>query len=707
MEARIKREYILENLNCAGCAAKIEREIGYLSGVNKSTINFVSKKLTIEIDNEQNMGKIFNEAIKVVNKYEPDVKVIAIDNNNKLRNKKNSSIVNENNKVDFIKLCISVILLTIAMFLKNTQLISIILFILSYIIVGGEVLFKAIKNIQRGQIFDENFLMALATIGAFAIGQYPEGVAVMVFYQLGEFCQNLAVDNSRRSITELMDIKPDFANLFNGIDYIKVEPEKVKVGDVILIKPGERVPLDGIIINGESTVDTSALTGETLPRSVTIDQELMGGFININGLITLRVTKEFAESTIARILELVQNSGSRKAKAENFVTKFARIYTPVVVVASLMIGILPPLFISGATFGEWIYRALIFLVVSCPCALVLSIPLTFFGGIGGASKQGILIKGSNYLEALNKANVFVFDKTGTLTKGIFEVTEINVENNFTKEDLIKYAAHAEAYSNHPIARSIIKAYGKKIEMGIISGTEELTGLGITAIVENKKVYVGNSRLLKQFNLDSNMTSNYGTLLYVIVDGIYGGSILISDQLKSSTKEAIKELKRLGIKKTIMLTGDIKAVSMQIAEEAGIDEYYSELLPQDKVEWFEKFQKEKYKGSKQVFIGDGINDAPVLARADIGIAMGGIGSDAAIEAADIVIMNDDPAKLVTAINLARKTRRLVLQNIIFALSIKLLVLSLGAVGLASMWEAVFADVGVALIAVLNSMRIMRG
>ncbi|NOV80691.1 Cd2+/Zn2+-exporting ATPase [Clostridium saccharobutylicum] len=590
--------------------------------------------------------------------------------------------------------------------MKFSNLIELIMYLVSYLLVGGEVILRALKNISRGQVFDENFLMGIATIGAFAIGEYPEGVAVMLFYQIGEIFQDMAVDRSRKSISALMDIRPDFASLKINGDIKKVSPEEVGIGDVIIVKPGEKVPLDGKVIEGNSMVDTAALTGESVPREVGVGDSILGGVINKNGLLTIKVEKEFGDSTIAKILDLVQNASSKKSPTENFITKFARYYTPAVVFAALALAIIPPLVIDGATFSSWIYRALAFLVVSCPCALVVSIPLGFFGGIGGASKNGILVKGGNYLEALNDVEMVVFDKTGTLTKGVFKVTEIKPENNISKDELIACAAYAENYSNHPIATSILKAYGEEIIKDKIKGYEEISGYGVKVLLEGKEVLAGNYKLMDKENISYNAVETIGTVVHVSINKRYAGYIIISDEVKSDSKSAIRALKEIGVKRTVMLTGDNKAVGSKISKELGVDEVYAELLPDQKVDKLEALYNEKSPKGKIIFVGDGINDAPVLARADIGIAMGGVGSDAAIEAADVVIMTDEPSKIASAIKIAKKTRTIVMQNIIFALTIKLIILVLVAFGLGTMWEAVFGDVGVALLAVLNAMRAMK-
>ena len=580
------------------------------------------------------------------------------------------------------------------------------IYIIAYIIVGLEIVRKAVKNIFRGKVFDENFLMSVATIGAFAIGEYPEAVAVMLFYQIGELFQSYAVDKSRKSIASLMDIRPDYANVYREGNIETVNPEEVKIGETIVIKPGEKIPLDGKIIEGKTTLDTKALTGESLPREVSEGDEVLSGCINLNGMIKIEVTKEFGESTVSKILDLVENASSKKSKSENFITKFAKYYTPTVVIIALILAIVPPLVIQGATFSDWIYRALSFLVVSCPCALVISIPLSFFGGIGGASKRGILIKGSNYLEALSNTEIAVFDKTGTLTKGVFEVQEVKPVD-ISNEELLKIAAYAENYSNHPISKSIKQAYHKPIDEKEIINSEELSGLGIVAKIGEKNVLVGNEKLMQEKQIEFEKCNKIGTILYIAIDGKYAGYILIADKIKDDTKQTIEELKKNDIKQTIMLTGDKKEVGESVAKEVGIDKVYTELLPTDKVQKVEELLKTKSPKGKLAFVGDGINDAPVLTLADIGIAMGGLGADSAIEAADIVIMTDEPSKIINAIKLSKKTMRIVKENIVFAIFIKILVLVLTAFGLSTMWEAVFADVGVSIIAIINALRVLKG
>ncbi|SHJ81410.1 Cd2+/Zn2+-exporting ATPase [Clostridium amylolyticum] len=700
-------EFILENLDCANCAAKIENKIQNISGVSEAFVNFTTKKLTFSLDAHEEYERVLQESKDIIKKLEPEVVVKSIDKNVSTESRSSSNEEdNEELKGKFIQFSVAFILFLTALIFDLPEKIEILTLFVSYLLAGGEVVLRAFKNILRGQVFDENFLMSVATIGAFAIGDYAEGAAVMLFYQVGELFQDLAVNRSRKSIADLMDIRPDYANLLIGGQVKKVSPEDVMVGDIIVVKPGEKVPLDGIVVEGTSMMDTSALTGESVPREIETGSEVLGGFVNKNGLIHIKVSKVFGESTVTKILNLVENASSRKAPTENFITKFARYYTPAVVITALVLAVVPPLVISGATFSDWVYRALIFLVISCPCALVVSIPLGFFGGIGGASKNGILVKGSNYLEALNSIETVVFDKTGTLTKGVFNVTEIHNEKGFNKNEILQYAAFAESHSNHPIATSIIKAYGKELDKNQVKSYEEIAGHGTRALVEGKEILAGNSKLMNKENINYTVQDSAGTIVYLAIDKKYAGYIVISDEIKEDAQKAIQDLKKLGIKNTIMLTGDSKKVGTKVGETLGLDKVYSELLPQDKVEKLELIDSQKSSQGKVVFVGDGINDAPVLARADIGIAMGGLGSDAAIEAADVVIMTDEPSKIASAIKIAKNTRKIVWQNIIFALGVKLIVLIMGAFGVATMWEAVFADVGVALIAVLNAMRVLR-
>lgn len=604
-----------------------------------------------------------------------------------------------------IKIVIAFVLFILAVVINFPSVwINNILYFIAYLIVGLNIVKKAIRNIFRGKVFDENFLMAVATLGAFAIGEFSEAVAVMLFYQVGELFQSYAVDKSRKSISSLMNIRPDYANVLRNNKEEKVNPDDVKIGEIIIVKPGEKIPLDGTIIEGKSSLDTKALTGESVPRGASAGDNVLSGCINLNGVIKIKVSKEFGESTVSKILNLVENASSRKSKSENFITKFARYYTPTVVIIALFIAILPPLLIKDASFTDWVYRALSFLVVSCPCALVISIPLSFFGGIGGASKLGILIKGSNYLEALSNTEIVVFDKTGTLTEGVFEVQKINAIE-ISNDELLKLAVHSENYSNHPISKSLKNAYGKEIDEKLISKTEELSGRGILAVVENREVLIGNEKLMNENNIEFTSCKEVGTILYIAIDKKYSGYILISDKIKKDSENTINSLKSRKIK-TIMLTGDKKEVGESVAKKLNMNGVYTELLPDGKVEKVEELMKQKSEKGKLAFAGDGINDAPVLALADIGIAMGGLGADSAIEAADIVIMTDEPSKISTAIKLSKKNMRIVKENIIFAISIKILVLILSAFGVSTMWEAVFADVGVAIIAILNALRMLR-
>lgn len=605
-----------------------------------------------------------------------------------------------------IKIIISFIFYILALVIKfPAEWMKLTVFIISYLIIGFEILKKAVRNIFRGKVIDENFLMAIATIGAFAIGEYSEAVAVMLFYQVGELFQDYAVDKSRKSIATLMDIRPDYANIENNGNIEKVDPDDVKIGQIIIVKPGEKVPLDGIVVEGTSNLDTMALTGESVPRKVKENDEVLSGCINKDGLLKLKVTKEFGESTVSKILDLVENASNKKSKSENFITKFAKYYTPIVVILAVVLAVVPPLILKDSgTFTDWLYRALSFLVVSCPCALVISIPLSFFGGIGGASKLGILVKGSNYLEAISKAETVVFDKTGTLTEGVFEVQKIETKD-ISKDELLKIVVHAERYSTHPIAESIKKSYKDMIDDNLINDVQELSGRGIKAIIDGKNVLVGNEKMMSENQIEFEKCEDIGTILYVAINNKYVGYILIADRIKEDSAKTIKELKAMNVKQTIMLTGDKKEVGEDVAKKIGIDKAYTELLPDGKVKQVEQLIQKKSENGKVVFAGDGINDAPVLAMADIGIAMGGVGSDAAIEAADIVIMTDEPSKIGKVIKLSKKTMRIVNENIVFAIFVKIAVLILTAFGLSTMWEAVFADVGVSIIAIINSLRML--
>lgn len=697
MENKEELQLTLEGLNCANCARKIEEKVGKMEGVKESNLNFTTTTLNVKLERKVKEEHAINEIKKIVEALEPHVKV----------EKKVSGKTNVQRAKFEVKptLIIGTILYLIAVIGDFKGALALILFVASYLLIGGKVVLTAIKNIARGQLFDENFLMTVATIGAFSISEYPEAVAVMLFYEIGETIQGYAVNKSRSSISSLMDIRADYANIIIDGKEKKVSPETVKVEDIILVKPGEKIPLDGIVVEGESFVDTSALTGESVPRKIAVNDEILSGGINTNGVLKVKVTKKFGESTVSRILEMVENAANKKANTEKFITKFAKVYTPIVVALAILIAVVPSIFIKDALFSTWLYRALVFLVVSCPCALVVSVPLGFFAGIGGASKKGVLVKGSNYLELLKDLETVVFDKTGTLTEGVFTVTEINT-NNIQKEKLIEIAAMAESFSNHPIAISIIKEYGKEIDKEVIEEYEEIAGHGIKAVINNEEILIGNAKLMNQFNISYNEVDSIGTVVYCAINGEFKGSIVISDKIKENAGEALINLKAAGVKKTVMLTGDNKKTAEKVGEKVNIDEVHSELLPLGKVKEVEKLLKASNKNGRLAFVGDGVNDAPVLARADIGIAMGGIGSDAAIEAADVVLMKDDINALVDAINVSKKTDKILWQNIIFALGVKVIVMVLGTFGIANMWTAVFADVGITIIAIINSTRCFR-
>jgi Cd2+/Zn2+-exporting ATPase len=711
-----EKTYLLEGLCCPKCAAKIEKHVAALDGVRSALVDFSAQKLILEANEAKNAGQwddIMTRADGIIKRLEPAIELRDFALFPKKETAKGGGdalpVTAWLRRICLIPGMALFVLGMVFDYVPSVALpplMRLAVFLVSYLLVGGEVLVKAIKNITKGEIFDENFLMSIATIGAFAIGEYPEGAAVMIFYRVGEAFQAYAVGRSRKSISALMDIRPDYANLKTAAGLRRVSPETVRIGDLIVVKPGEKIPLDGVVTEGFSALDTSALTGESLPRDVEKGGDVLSGSINKSGLLTIEVTKVFGESTVSKILNLVQNAGSKKSVTENFITKFARYYTPAVVFSAAALAVLPPLFIPGATFAEWINRALVFLVVSCPCALVISIPLSFFGGIGGASRNGILVKGSNYLEALTNVDTVVFDKTGTLTRGKFSVTKLFPAGKFTEEKLLYYAAHAESASNHPIALSIRNAYGKDIDSGTIGAYEEIAGKGVSVRVGEDTVLAGNAKLLETAHIAFPPAEEPGTAVYLAVNGGYAGYIVISDELKADSRQAVGDLRAAGVKRIAMLTGDSRAAGESIARQIGLDTVYTELLPHQKVEYLEQLERNKSGPGKLVFVGDGINDAPVLARSDVGIAMGGVGSDAAIEAADVVLMTDEPSKIVNAIRIARKTRNIVWQNIVFALSVKGLILVMGALGMATMWEAVFGDVGVALIAVFNAMRIMR-
>ncbi|MDU6522733.1 heavy metal translocating P-type ATPase [Enterococcus devriesei] len=683
----MEKVYRLDGLDCANCAAKIERSVQQIKGVEKAQVDFISTKLTI-VAPEKEIDRVTEEAKEVVYKLEPDVEVNSVQ----------TEKVEEDSKGKIIQIVVAVLALALLAIVAPAMPWKLAAYLVLYLWIGYDVLKTAITNIFHGEIFDENFLMAVATVGAIAIGEYPEAVAVMLFYQVGEFFQDYAVAKSRKSISSLLAIRPDSANLIQNGEVKKVAPETIQVGDQILIKPGEKVPLDGIVKEGSSMLDTSALTGESVPRSIHPDEQILSGFINQSGQLTVEVTTTFGESTVSKILDLVENASSKKAPAENFITSFARYYTPIVVGLAALLAIVPPL-VTGEPFYDWVYRALTFLVISCPCALVISVPLSFFGGIGGASKAGVLIKGSNYIETLANVETLVFDKTGTLTKGVFEVQK--VETIINQGDFLRYVASAEQSSSHPIAQSIVNYVDQPLSP--VSQLTEIAGYGISVIIEGHQFLVGNEKLLAKENISFQVVDEIGTIVYVTMGGKYIGHLVIADELKNNVAEALNEVKKLGVKRTVMLTGDNRGIADAIGNKIGIDQVYSELLPEDKVIHLEDELKRQ---QKTAFVGDGMNDAPVLARADIGIAMGGLGSDAAIEAADVVIMDDQPEKIPVAIRIARKTMKIVKQNIVFAIGVKVIVLILGALGFATMYAAVFADVGVTVIAVLNAMRCLR-
>ena len=705
-----KKELTLGGLNCAHCAEVINEKVALLEGVKSANLNFVNKKLSIEIESS-NENDIIKNVIDTINDIESGLDISISSKEDRKQNKQDGKIrkiKKDNGKKELIKIIIGALVFIFA-FVEEAMGVSskysLIIFLVSYLIVGGDVVYKALRNITKGRIFDENFLMTVATIGAIIIGESSEAVGVMLFYKVGEYLQELAVGKSRKSISDLMQIRPDVANLKVGNSIKVVDPEEVEIGDIIVVKPGEKVPLDGVVVEGNSMVDTSALTGESVLRSVKTGDDLLSGFINKNSLLTIKVTKDFSESTVSKILDLVENASSKKSKTENFISVFSRYYTPIVVILAVLISILPPLFISGTSFAEWVHRGLIFLVVSCPCALVLSIPLSYFSGIGVASKNGILIKGSNYLEALRYVDTVVFDKTGTLTEGVFDVVQVN-SIGISEGELIEYASIAEANSNHPIAKSILGYYNKEVDLNKIEEYEEIAAHGIKVKYESDYILAGNEKLMEANNIDFEKIKDIGTVVYIAVNNEFKGYIVIADKIKADSEEAIREIKSQGIRQTVMLTGDNKEVADEVASKLKLDKVFFNLLPNEKVEKIEEIYIGRNEKEKIAFVGDGINDAPVLARVDVGIAMGGLGSDAAIEAADVVIMTDEPSKIAQGIKISKKTYKIVWQNIIFALSIKVIVMIFGALGMASMWEAVFADVGVALLAVLNAMRVMR-
>ena len=706
------KKYQLKNIDCASCAANIENGLKKLDEVKFVSVNFANSSLLVDTDDLE----IVKRKIKDI---EPDVELIELEKEEKKEltpQSEPSSSVWKENKTTIIRIILTILLLITGIVFEeqihNTpfRVLEYGIFITAYLLSGWKVLTSAVKNIFKGRIFDENFLMTIATLGAFAIHQMPEAVAVMWFYVVGELFQDLAVNRSRKSIKALLQIRPDYANLKINGEIKRVSPIEVHPGQIIVVKPGEKIPLDGNIIEGNSFVDTSALTGESVPRKVKENEIVLAGMINKSGMLLIEVTKEFGESSISKILELVENASSKKAETEKFITTFARYYTPVVVFGALLIAVIPPLFFAGQTFTDWIYRALVVLVISCPCALVISIPLGYFGGIGGASRKGILIKGSNYLDALTKVKTVVFDKTGTLTKGEFKVSEIINQNGFNKDEIIKLAAYVESHSNHPIAKSIIEAYknnslSSEIDESLLSDIQEISGKGIKAKVSGIEIILGNDKLLHSENIEHDKCEVEGTVVHLAVNSVYAGYIIISDTLKEDSQKTIQLLKEKNIN-TVMLTGDNKTAAESFSKKLGIDKFYYELMPEGKVHHIEMLIQTSAKGDKVAFVGDGINDAPVLARADVGIAMGALGSDAAVETADIVLMTDSPSKIVTAIDISKRTRRIVWQNIGFAMGVKLFFILLGVFGIATMWEAVFGDMGVAIIAILNSMRVMK-
>ena len=694
------KKYELKNIDCASCAAKIENNLSKLEGVKFVSVNFASSMMTIDTDN-------FEAVKSKIRELEPEVEV---NDPKKSRALISAGEIAEN-RATIIKAVSALALLIAGMMsediLHNTpyEALEYVIFISAYLIAGWKVIAAAARNITRGRVFNEQFLMTIATLGAFAIHEMAEGVAVMLFYVIGEFFQDIAVGRSRRSIKALLDIKPEYANVKSGQGIIELSPEDVNPGDIIIVKPGEKIPLDGIAIEGNTFVDTAALTGESVPRRVKENDEVLAGMINQSGLLTIKVKKTFKESSISKILELVENATVRKAETEKFITTFARYYTPVVVITAIFLATLPPLLVPGAAFSEWLYRALVVLVISCPCALVISIPLGYFGGVGGASRRGVLVKGSNFLDALTRVTTVVFDKTGTLTKGEFRVSEIVTSNGYSKDELLDYAAHIEVNSNHPVAKSIMDVFKGDIKHSRIKQFEEISGHGVKALIDSKLVLAGNDKLLNKEQVEYPSYDIEGTVVHMAIDNIYAGCIVISDSLKDDAIKAITQLNEKGIE-TVMLTGDHEYAAQSLTKKLNINRYYAELLPEDKVKHIEELIREN-KGGKVAFVGDGINDAPVIARADIGMAMGAIGSDAAIESADVVLMTDSPSKVLDALDMARKTRNIVWQNIIFTMGVKLFFIILGVLGIATMWEAVFGDMGVALIAVFNSVRILKG
>lgn len=710
----VRKSYRLKNLDCAACAAKIEHKVNQSAPDGAIAVNFAALKLVVEAETAEQAETLLFFTRKTIQELEPGVEILPEDepcgeHGCSCGHDHSHGAEPESIKKQVIWLIAGAVLFAAGALVKwllpETGVLSLALLAVSYLIIGGPVLLRAVRNITKGQVFDENFLMSIASLGAFVIGESIEGVAVMLFYQVGELFQDLAVNRSRKSIAALMDIKPEFANLLQDGTFVKADPASVHPDDLIVVRPGEKVPLDGVVVEGVSELDTSALTGESLPTAVEPGSEVLSGSINTAGALTLRVTKEYKDSTVARILDLVENTSGKKAETEHFITKFARIYTPCVVGLAVLIMAVPPLLIPGEAFADWFYRALIFLVMSCPCALVISVPLTFFGGIGGASKLGILVKGGNYMEALARAETVVFDKTGTLTEGKFAVEQI-IPANGPEEELLELCAYAEGLSTHPIGKSIVERYGKEIDAGRLAEYEEIAGQGVSVLIDGRRVLAGSAKLMKNNGISVPEQTEAGTVIYTAAEGVYLGRILIGDQIKQDAAKAVEDLQALGIKDTVMLTGDNEKTARKVGEKIGIHRIYAHLLPADKAAKLEELLKGKTKKRTVLFVGDGINDAPVLAGADVGIAMGGVGSDAAVNAADVILMRDEPSKVAVSIRVARKTLRIVKQNIIFAIAVKFAVLLLGIFGFATMWEAVFADVGVCLIAILNAVRMLR-
>jgi len=685
----------LQNLDCANCAGKIEKRLNELDELNNVKLNFSTSTLSFEQTVEENL---LEKIEKEIQKIEREV-IIEKDN---IKQQQRSFWQLVDKKLLGITI-VSLVLTYISYNYIQNETLQLAVYLLAYFLVGWDVLYKAVKNLTNGKLFDEHFLMGIATIGAFALGEYVEGIAVMIFYQVGEMFQAVAVNNSRDSINSLLDIKPEFANVKDGEEIVQKAPEEVKIGDIILVKVGEKVPVDGVLLSNNNSFDTSAITGEFKPKNIKEEQEVLSGFINTSKACYIKVTSLYKDSTVAKIIELIENASSKKAKAEKFITKFATIYTPIVVVLAALLAILPPLLIEDAQFADWVERALIFLVISCPCALVVSIPLSFFSAIGAVSKRGVLVKGANYIEKLTEIQNIIFDKTGTLTHGVFEVTNIN-SKNISKEELLKFAAYAESFSTHPIAKSIVKAFDKTVDSKLITEHEELSGLGVKAIIDNKEILVGNKKLLDNFKVTYDEIKEDLNVVFIAIDSKFAGYIVVSDIIKAEAKEVIRELKSLNIHKTYMLTGDKKEVALNVANQLGIDEVKYELLPQEKLTNFQAIKKQTNKVT--AFVGDGINDAPTLANSDVGFAMGGVGSDLAVKSADVVILNDNIKSISDAIKIAKKTKVIVYQNIIFIMAIKVAFLALGAGAMISMKEAIFADVGVALLAIFNSMRILK-